>query len=175
MEWSNSSTIFAAHPTQPLLTARHFSSSKKFVVPSPTSIINSPASYLPPTVISVSPTDDWLFAYFPGRHSDGLGCLWQRGLQIDGWTVKEWWGIARDAGVVTASWLGTPREVRSPEVIFKIRRSRRISLSGSQILRAPPFVYLLVALASRCPVLPLHWLPRTINLLFAIFALTHLP
>ncbi|GLB34886.1 hypothetical protein LshimejAT787_0204510 [Lyophyllum shimeji] len=110
IEWSPSSVIFSAHPTQPVITARHFSSSKQFLIPSPAPAISSPASYGPPTVISVGPGDDWLFAYFPGRNVDGVGCLWKRGPQIDNWNIKEWWSFAQGAGVVTASWLGTPRE-----------------------------------------------------------------
>lgn len=111
VQWSGSSTIFTGHPTQPLLTAHHFSSSKQFVIPSPAPIVSSPASFEPPTIISVAPYDDWLFAYFPGRDGDGTGCLWKRGPQVDSWNIKEWWSFARGAGVVAASWLGTPREV----------------------------------------------------------------
>lgn len=103
--------IFTAHPTQPLLTARHFSSSKQFVVPSPPPIISSPGAYEPPTAISVAPGDDWLFAYFPKRNGDGMGCLWKRGAEINNWIVKEFWGLAQGSGVVAASWLGTSREV----------------------------------------------------------------
>ncbi|KAF5381080.1 hypothetical protein D9615_004015 [Tricholomella constricta] len=110
VEWSPSSVIFSAHPAQPLVTARHFSSSKQFVIPSPTPIISSPASYGPPTVISVAPGDDWLFAYFPGHNVDGTGCLWKRGSQIDNWNVKEWWTFPQGGGVVAISWLGTTRE-----------------------------------------------------------------
>lgn len=109
--WSNSSIIFTAHATQPLVTACLFPSSKQFVLPSPEPILTSPASYGPPAVISVSPSDDWLFAYFPGHDIDGTGCLWKRGLQVDNWNIKDYWGFARSAGVVAAAWIGTEREV----------------------------------------------------------------
>lgn len=109
--WTNSSTIFNAHATQPFVTARLFSSSKQFVLPAPQPILSSSSSYGPPNVISVSPHDDWLFAYFPGRGSDGTGCLWKRGLQVDSWTIKDYWGFARSAGVVTAAWAGGGRQV----------------------------------------------------------------
>ncbi|KAJ7235441.1 hypothetical protein B0H12DRAFT_1027447 [Mycena haematopus] len=108
--WSSTSTILSAHPTQPLVAARHFSSSKQFVLPSPGPIISSPSSYEPPTVISVSPGGQWLFAYFPSGEIDGVACLWQRGAPLDVWGVKEWWTLNRGAGIVTASWLGAPRE-----------------------------------------------------------------
>lgn len=109
--WSSTSTIFSAHPSQPLVTARHFSSSKQFVLQSPGPILSSPSSYEPPTVVSVSPGGDWLFAYFPSGEIDGVGCLWQRGAPIDVWGVKEWWTLNRGGGIVTADWLGGPREV----------------------------------------------------------------
>jgi hypothetical protein len=112
VEWSQSSTIFVAHATQPLVVARTFSSPNQFSIPSPPPIITSPSSYAPPTVISVHPNDDWLFAYFPGREIDGIGCLWKCGRQVDSWVVKEWRNMARDGGVVAACWAGTEREVR---------------------------------------------------------------
>ncbi|KAJ7685260.1 hypothetical protein DFH06DRAFT_970910 [Mycena polygramma] len=104
--WASTSTIFSAHPTQALVTARH--SSKQFVLQSPAPILSSPGSYEPPTVISVSPSGEWLFAYFPSSEMDGVACLWQRGAPLDVWGVKEWWSCG--AGIVTASWLGGPRE-----------------------------------------------------------------
>jgi len=113
IQWSQSSVIFTAHPSQPMITGRHFSSSKQFILPSPTSVLSSPISYEPPSVISVSPSDEWLFAYFPRRDGEGIGCLWKRGAQIDSWQVNEYWSFAKGGGVVTASWLTTPREVRT--------------------------------------------------------------
>ncbi|KAF7363511.1 hypothetical protein MSAN_01007400 [Mycena sanguinolenta] len=108
--WSSTSTIFSAHPTQPWVSARHSFSSHQFVLPSPGPIISSPSSYEPPTVISVSPGGQWLFAYFPSGEIDGVACLWQRTAPLDVWAVKEWWPLNRGAGIVTASWLGAPRE-----------------------------------------------------------------
>lgn len=113
IEWSQSSVLFTAHPTQPLVSGRHFSSSKQFRLPSPPPIVSSPKSYEPPSIISVAPDDEWLFAYFPSRDGDGTGCLWIRGAQIDSWAVKEWWSFAPGAGVVAASWLGQARVVRN--------------------------------------------------------------
>ncbi|KAF8163366.1 hypothetical protein B0H34DRAFT_650242 [Crassisporium funariophilum] len=110
IQWSNSSVIFTAHPTKPLITGRHFSSSKRFVLPSPAPVALSPASYDPPSVITVAATDEWLFAYFPRRDGEGTGCIWKRGPQIDSWDVKESWSFPKGGGAVTASWLGNPRE-----------------------------------------------------------------
>ncbi|KAJ7581322.1 hypothetical protein C8J56DRAFT_262447 [Mycena floridula] len=110
VEWSTSCVIFTAHPTQPIILARHFSSSKQFNLPPPTPVMSSSSSYDPPTIISVSPNDDWLFAYYPGRSKDGAACIWKRGPEIDSWTVQEFWSLAPNAGIVSATWLGTGRE-----------------------------------------------------------------
>jgi hypothetical protein len=112
LEWSDASVIFTAHPTQPLVTARHFSSSKTFIVSSPTPVVSSPASYEPPSIISAAPGSHWLFAYFPRRDGDGIACMWERGVEIDNWKIKEWWSLAQGAGVVAASWTGVTRQVR---------------------------------------------------------------
>lgn len=112
LQWSQSSVIFAAHATQPMITGRHFSSSKQFVLPSPTVIISSPASYDPPSIISVSPDDIWLLAYFYRRDGEGIACLWKRGHQIDNWQVKNFWTYTKGCGIVAASWLEMHREVR---------------------------------------------------------------
>ncbi|KAF8136567.1 hypothetical protein EV363DRAFT_1395672 [Boletus edulis] len=108
--WSSSSTIFTAHSTQPILFGRLFPSSKQFLVVSPDPILRSPASYGSPTVISVSPNDHWLFAFFPGHESDGIACIWSRGSCVDAWIVKESWPFSRGAGVITCAWAGTERE-----------------------------------------------------------------
>jgi hypothetical protein len=108
---SSSSTIFTAHPTQPIVFGRLFPSSKQFLVVSPDPILHSPASYEPPTVITVSPNDHWLFAFYPGRDGDGIACLWNRGSRVDIWIVRECWPFSRGAGVVAAAWAGTEREV----------------------------------------------------------------
>jgi hypothetical protein len=78
---------------------------------SPDQILNNPASYEPPNVITVSSNDYWLFAYFPGRDCDGVGCLWQRGYSLDKWNIREYWPHERGAGVVNAVFIGPEREV----------------------------------------------------------------
>jgi len=124
--WSTSSIIFTAHPSQPLLLGRLFPSSRQFVV-SPEPILRASSSYEPASVISVSPNDHWLFAYFPAREGDGIGCLWKRGSQVDSWIVWECWPFSPGAGVVTAAWAGMEREVCSyhvvPDVIDDNRNS----------------------------------------------------
>ncbi|KAH9484366.1 hypothetical protein JR316_0003847 [Psilocybe cubensis] len=110
VQWSRSSVIFTAHATQPFITGRHFSSSKQFVLPSPAPISNSPALYDPPTLISISPDDLWLLAYFYRRTGEGIACLWKRGNQIDNWQVKDSWTCLKGCGIVTVSWLESQRE-----------------------------------------------------------------
>ncbi|KAG9318671.1 hypothetical protein JVU11DRAFT_765 [Chiua virens] len=108
--WSSSSTLFTAHPTQPIVIGRLFSSSKQFLVVSPDPILRSPTTYGPPTVISVSPDDHWLFAFFSSNENDGIACLWNRGSCVDAWIVKEYWPFSRGAGVIACAWAGTERE-----------------------------------------------------------------
>lgn len=73
-------------------------------------MVSSPTSYEPPSIISAAPGHHWLFAYFPRRDGDGIACLWERGVEIDKWKIKEWWSLAQGAGVVTASWIGVSRQ-----------------------------------------------------------------
>ncbi|KAI6036281.1 hypothetical protein BKA83DRAFT_4160694 [Pisolithus microcarpus] len=108
--WSTSSVIFTAHSSQPLLLGRLFPSSKQFVVPSPEPVLRSLPSFEPPSVISVAPNDQWLFAFYPGLEGDGIACLWKRGYQVDSWSVKECWPMGPGAGVITAAWAGAERE-----------------------------------------------------------------
>ncbi|KAF9052872.1 hypothetical protein BJ165DRAFT_1523627 [Panaeolus papilionaceus] len=111
IQWSASSVIYTAHPTRSQVVGRHFSSSKQFVLPSPSNLIASSTLYDPPSVISVSQTDDWLFAYFPRKDGgEGTACIWNRGPQIDNWIVKECWYLDKAAGAVTATWLEQPRQ-----------------------------------------------------------------
>ncbi|KAI0372918.1 hypothetical protein BV20DRAFT_1014123 [Pilatotrama ljubarskyi] len=110
IQWSKSSVIFTAHESQPLVLARHFPTSRQFALPSPNPIISALGAYDPPSVLSISPTDDWFFAYFPGKGVDGLGCLWRKASQLDSWAVWETWSIAVGSGVVTAAWTSAHRE-----------------------------------------------------------------
>jgi hypothetical protein len=113
--WTKSSVIFTPHPVQPLVLGRVFSSSKKFTLPLPLPIRSSPQSYEPPTLISVSPDDTLLFAYFPAHYGlIPVAVLWKRGLQIDEWVVKEfdfWKPHHLSDGIVAVSWTTTEREV----------------------------------------------------------------
>lgn len=115
--WSSMNLIFTADPHQPLVIARVFpspasSSIHTFTLPPPAPISNSPASYAPPSVFAH--TSNSLFAYFPGRARDGLGCLWARApgktSRIDLWQPTHNWVVPRGDGVVAANWIGRPRE-----------------------------------------------------------------
>lgn len=111
IQWSHSSVIFTAHASQPLVVARHISSSKQFILPSPSPILDSPLSYDPPIIILVAPGDDWLFAYFPRQDGDGTGCLWIRAARIDNWQIKECWNFPNGGGIVAGRWLSKQRDV----------------------------------------------------------------
>ncbi|KIK08291.1 hypothetical protein K443DRAFT_672780 [Laccaria amethystina LaAM-08-1] len=110
IQWSHSSVIFTAHASQPLVVARHISSSKQFILPSPSPILDSPLSYDPPIIILVAPGDDWLFAYFPRQDGDGTGCLWIRAARIDNWQIKECWNFPNGGGIVAGRWLSKQRD-----------------------------------------------------------------
>lgn len=114
--WSKSSVIFTPHTTQPLVLARHFPSSRQFILPSPPPWANGPTTYEPPSIITVSPTEDWLFAYFPGRDSDGACVLWRKFQQLDSWAMQEWWTLAKGNGVVAAEWLCGERSVSASRI-----------------------------------------------------------
>ncbi|KAH8833679.1 hypothetical protein DL96DRAFT_1577965 [Flagelloscypha sp. PMI_526] len=105
VDWSDSSLIFAAHPSQPLVTARHSSTSKSFLLPHPQPIVNTPHLFLPATIVSAAPHTRWLFTYFPGKENDGLACIWKRGPSLDTWVVMQFFPWTSGNGVVTVSWL----------------------------------------------------------------------
>jgi hypothetical protein len=107
--WTSLAILFA-HEIEPAIVGRAFPSSRQFRLPSPAVVTNTPGSYEPPTIICVSPSEDWLFAYFPGRQIPGVGCFW-RAQQADGWDIVESISFARGRGVVSAKWLGHAREV----------------------------------------------------------------
>jgi hypothetical protein len=104
--------ILFAHEIEPAIVGRAFPSSRQFRLPSPAVVGNTPGSYEPPTILCVSPREDWLFAYFPGRQIPGVGCFW-RAEQADGWDIIDSISFSRCRGVVTAKWLGHAREVWS--------------------------------------------------------------
>ena len=107
--WTSLAILFA-HESEPVIVGRAFPSSKQFRLQSPAVVTNTPGSYEPPTTLCVSPSEDWLFAYFPGRQMPGVGCFW-RAQQADSWDIIEFISFARGRGVVTAKWLGHAREV----------------------------------------------------------------
>lgn len=112
VQWSKSSMIFTAHESSPMISARHFPTSRQFdLMPIPTLSIDDLINYEQPTVISLCPTDDWLFAYFPGINRAGMGCVWQKEAQLDRWMQRECWSYPIGGGVVTAAWACHHREV----------------------------------------------------------------
>jgi hypothetical protein len=107
--WTNSAILFA-HESEPIITGRAFPSSRQFLLQPPAVSNSTPGSYEPPTVLSVSPDENWLFAYFPGRQLPGVGCFW-RAHRTDGWNIVESISFAPGRGVVCAMWLSHAREV----------------------------------------------------------------
>ncbi|KAI1794605.1 hypothetical protein LXA43DRAFT_1114337, partial [Ganoderma leucocontextum] len=108
VQWSKSSVIFTAHESSPMITGRHFPTSRQFDLIPP--ILDCMTHYERATVISLCPTDDWLFAYFPGINRPGIGCVWHREAQLDRWSQRECWSYPIGGGVVTAAWSCHHRE-----------------------------------------------------------------
>jgi hypothetical protein len=111
--WSKTSVIYTSHLSQPLVNATHFPSKRQVTVPQPSVIQTAPYNYGPPNILSISPCDRWLFAYFPGIGAAGVGCLWRRGDEVDVWTEKEWWHFAHGNAPIAAEWIGGNREARN--------------------------------------------------------------
>ncbi len=109
-QWSKSSVIYTAHESEPQVLGRHFPSAQQFYLPNPP--LPYPIEADPPTVLSLCPSDDWLFAYFPGKSGEGFGCIWHKEAQLDDWQVKECWTYPVGGGIVTAAWSYPHREVR---------------------------------------------------------------
>lgn len=120
VQWLKSSGIITAHSTQPHLVYIQFPSSKQHILSAPQPLSTTPSLYDPASVISISPRSDWIFAYFPGKDGEGVGCLWAcRDFDSPSdWVVKDWWTVQRDAGVICASWLGADREVSRARSIY---------------------------------------------------------
>ncbi|RPD66418.1 hypothetical protein L226DRAFT_530522 [Lentinus tigrinus ALCF2SS1-7] len=107
-QWSKSSVIYTAHEYEPRVVGRHFPSARQFLLPLPPLQYQLQAE--PPTVLSLCPSDDWLFAYFPGKTAEGYGCIWHKEAQLDNWQVKEWWTYPVGGGIVAAAWSCPHRE-----------------------------------------------------------------
>ena len=107
--WTSFAILFS-HESEPAIVGRAFPSSRQFQLQSPVVVTTTPGSYEPPTILSISPDENWLFAYFPGRQFPGVGCFW-RAQQADSWNIVESITFARGKGVVSARWLGHAREV----------------------------------------------------------------
>lgn len=129
-QWSKSSIIYTAHEYEARVVGRHFPSSRQFLLPNPP-FPYAMESYEPPTVLSICPTDDLLFAYFPGKGQDGFGCVWHKEAQVDSWSVKDTWTYAVSGGVVTAAWSCPHREVseNASEVVYRYSTSLQWTVS----------------------------------------------
>jgi hypothetical protein len=137
--WTSLAILFA-HESEPAVVGRAFPSSRQFRLQSPSVIANTPGSYDPPTILCVSPDENWLFAYFPGRQIPGVGCFWKV-RHADGWDVVESISFARGRGVVSAKWLGHAREVCHDTMRPSSTHSpvwQWVADSGRNTLRLPP-------------------------------------
>ncbi|KDQ19771.1 hypothetical protein BOTBODRAFT_169828 [Botryobasidium botryosum FD-172 SS1] len=149
LAWSSANLILTAHAILPKIYAQLIPPSPtpsvaKFTIPSPPPIINAPAkSYAPPTVISLSPSDAYLFAYFPpDSGAEGIACVWERGAEISTWAVKEYWSVPRVEGILCCKWLGEDRQwvVASDSDASDIPRFSRRPYAGPPTLSTPTFL-----------------------------------
>jgi len=113
VQWSTLSTIFTPHPFKPIVLARLFSSSSHFSLPPPQIIANSLNAYNPPSIISPSPDNNSLFAYFPGHLIDPIAVLWRRGQRLDEWSIVDVWKVHPSAAIIAADWAWTQRQVNN--------------------------------------------------------------
>lgn len=128
-------------------------------------------------MLSTAPSDEWLFAFFPKREgwhdpssngeqagggtpgtqagaawdsADGLWCLWQRGMELDNWTLKECWPTPLGKRIVAASWTGAPRQLR----MDASGSIERLPLRGLQV---PPVSGPVLLLVNQAHQLSLHY------------------
>jgi hypothetical protein len=87
------------------------------MLPAPLPVLNALTSYGPPTVIASSGSDDFIFAYFPGRNVDGIGACWVKAAALDSWSCFSAINFPAGSGVVAAHWLSSQREVRDTSLI----------------------------------------------------------
>lgn len=155
VQWTSSSLIITAHATEPSVICVHFPSNKHFTLPRAHSLAASSESYEPPSVISASTKDDWIFAYFPGVDRGGIGCLWNKSRLVDDWVVKECRTFAKGGAVVAARWLNPDREVSidSPNFSLHCRGSNVVVFicnSGRAWIRDHSFAYQRSVLSFLC-------------------------
>ncbi|KAF8578251.1 hypothetical protein K439DRAFT_1417327 [Ramaria rubella] len=122
IKWTTNSLILSPHPSSPAIIARMFPSSSSFLFPSPNPVLNNPGAFSPPSIIEVSPGDEYVFAFFQGKGGDNGACIWHREDTIDTWKVVIFWPIKPGQGIVSAQWLG----------------DERMWVPGSPPTRAPP-------------------------------------
>ncbi|CUA70097.1 Histone transcription regulator 3 homolog [Aspergillus oryzae RIB40] [Rhizoctonia solani] len=127
--WSSHNLLFLSDPNSPAVHAKHLppapeasqepdvisqaqSYPLRFTLPPP--VAEMAHAYGPATIVSISPQDKYLYAFFPPAQSNvstgGLGCVWGVEESLDTWTIKDFWHYSADAGVVTMRWLGEERE-----------------------------------------------------------------
>lgn len=135
--WTSSAILFG-HESEPVIVGRAFPSTRQFLLQPPIIVSTTAASFEPPAILSVSPDETWLFAYFPSRQGPGLGCFW-RAHRADGWDFVESMNFPHGRGVVSAAWLGHSREW----VTDSDRKSSRLPPLGPPMLASLPTIVLI--------------------------------
>lgn len=113
VQWTASSTLVTAHPHIPALIGRHISSETQFMLPPLITQKEGMPRYEIASVLLAHPTEDYVFAYYPGRQgSPGAGVIYHRKLNVNDWAIcSPIIQFQSGAGVVGGRWLPNTREV----------------------------------------------------------------
>ncbi|KAG9123456.1 hypothetical protein FRC07_014914 [Ceratobasidium sp. 392] len=157
--WSVHNLLFVSDPVSPAIHAKHLPpttkttqrpdtsqnqfSAIKFTLPLPLPILDAPLAYGPATILTISPQNKYIYAYFPPIQSHtsagGLACVWEAQDSVDTWTVIEFWHFSAEAGVVAMRWLGEEREWY-PQSGIPLRAARYPHLGPKLHMNHPAFL-----------------------------------
>ena len=123
--WTSKGMI-SPHPYLPTLTLQPLLSSSRLPAqsfPVPDSVLESVGNFGPPRMFSISPNEQYLFAYFPSVSglTPGIACIWE------GLTLQLNWNVGPGDGIVGCWWLGHEREVSRRLRLFSIYKPRNDS------------------------------------------------
>ncbi|KAG8701809.1 hypothetical protein FRC09_005117 [Ceratobasidium sp. 395] len=158
--WSAHNLLFVSDPVSPTIYAKHLPpttkahrgldtlsqsqfSPIKFTLPLPVPILDVPLVYGSATILTISPQNKYLYAYFPPTQSHtsagGLACVWEAQDSVDTWNVTDFWHFPAEAGVVSMRWLGEEREWY-PQSGIPLRAARYPSLGPKLHMNHPAFL-----------------------------------
>ncbi|KZS90893.1 hypothetical protein SISNIDRAFT_487912 [Sistotremastrum niveocremeum HHB9708] len=114
--WTPSNLIYTSHSTQTLVQRQPFRPSldSKLL---PMTVMGNAYFRSQASIISISPREDMIFAYFPiglvetpADRGAGVGIVYERALDVDQWSIRASWVFPEGDGAVEAKWLLPERE-----------------------------------------------------------------